>query len=129
MAPFTPYMVLVTHVVTKRAISDLEVLTAVNAVLKPVTDTSPFARHVFETCEKLYRFAEATARRCSEANLVQTSITMPGAHQDVFADSGSETLFAQESCTSAEGSDPTMALIDWQMMPSDLDVDNMLEHV
>ncbi|KAI5460592.1 hypothetical protein BGZ63DRAFT_425096 [Mariannaea sp. PMI_226] len=124
LMPFTPYMVLVTHVVTEHAPSDLAMLIAVNAALKPVAETSPFVRHVFGTCKKLYQFAEAKSRRYSGSNLIQATISA----QDSSTDSDSGSLFVQESCIPLDESDVTMSLIDWPMMSSDLDLEIMLRH-
>lgn len=58
LTPFTPYVVLATHVATEMSEEDLKLLALTNRALAPVAEASTLARDTFGICMKLYQYAE-----------------------------------------------------------------------
>ncbi|KAL7627113.1 hypothetical protein AAE478_003889 [Parahypoxylon ruwenzoriense] len=121
LMPFTPYLILVVHIVSEYAIADLDLLASVNSLMEPVAARSSTIRHVFEICTKLYQFAESTVRPHLDNSSAETSVPS----QATFPDSFESGLLVplQDSISPTDSSATIMSLGDFQMMLGNLDVD------
>lgn len=120
LAPFTPYIALITHAITRHTATDLNLLASVNSVLEPVAPSSPMVESLYNTCTKLYRLAESTARQCPETG--QNGRLFP-VSASLMSGFESGHLSLQESLSTSDGSTPGMSLGDYQMVLAGLDVD------
>lgn len=120
LAPFTPYIVLVTHAVTSYTANDINLLASVNSVLEPVAPSSPIAENLHNNCTKLYQLAESAARQRLGNGPTDMLLASSGDFTGGFQ---SGPLSLQETVSTTDGSTPGMSLGDYQMVLAGLDVD------
>ena len=109
MSPFTPYLVLIVHIVSNHSMSDLHLLASVISVFEPAAEYSPLVHHTLPKCRRLYQLAEVIARQHPENTLL--------------LDSGSNCDLSTDLLLSGGNSGSIKSLVDWQLLSADLDLD------
>ncbi|SPO04291.1 uncharacterized protein DNG_06974 [Cephalotrichum gorgonifer] len=121
LAPFTPYLTLLTHAISEFATSDLDLLAAVNAVLELVANDSLTVKHCLETCTKLCKAAESVI--ATPFRNIGTVEGLLPSHTSAVDGFEPGVLCLQEPASSVSASSLGISLGDYQMILAGLDAD------